>query len=200
MAFNLSTKQVGAAITKVNATKLRGDIQLAVIGVIGHAMAHGSSPLVEALVDRMTLSPMLKKLEPLVTAYLKQFGPFVHAKGTGWQFSKDRRAKLEASGYDYDTFAEEAPMWDDVEKAAKKADAFDLMKEMEKLIAKAEKKNIAGECITAAFIPYLKAVKAKFVSDCALASARASASAERDTAIKAELDRIEAESGEEAAA
>jgi len=69
-------------------------------------------------------------------------------------------------------------MWDDTATAKPAAKAFDLMKELESLIDKAHKKEGKGECVTAALIPYLTTVKAKFMADTALAAAQATAKTE----------------------
>jgi hypothetical protein len=199
MSFNQTAKQVAAKITKIDAKKLRADVQGAVVGVIGHAMAHGSSPLVDVLMARMDGVPMLKRLAPLVAKFLLKHGPFVHAKDTGWQFSKAKRAAIEEAGYDFAAFESECPMWDDASDDAKKSATFDLMKELERVIAKGAKKSTEGECVTAELLPYLVACKAKFVSDAALTKAKAEAEAEAEsieTARKFAAEILAAEQGE----
>lgn len=184
MAFNQTTKQVTASINRIDAKKLRSDVQNACINVIGHAMEFGSSPLVETLTERMALSPMMKKLAPLVSAYLKEYGPFVHAKDTGWQFSKAKRAALIEAGYNFDAFKEDAPMWDDVAKAEKKAEPLDLFKELGKLADKAERMVVAGRCIEPELIPLIRALMGQYAGRKVVAEAQSRATTE---ALKAEF-------------
>lgn len=183
MAFTITQKQVAQSINRIDAKTLRAAIQTAAVNVIGHAMEHGSSPLVEQLMDRMDGVPMLAKLAPALSTFLQKQGPFVYGKATGWQFSKTKRAALVEAGYEFDTFAAECPMWDDASKADKTDKPFDLMKEVEKLIERAIKKESQGQCVEAGMIRYLQAVKSKYVADVALAKAR-------ETVAKAEADRV----------
>jgi hypothetical protein len=187
MSFNQTAKQVTAAIVKIDAKKLRGDIQRAIVQVIGHAMEHGSSPLVETLTGRMDSVPMLRKLAPMVSTYLKAHGPFVYSKDAGWQFSKARKATLIEAGYDFATFETECPMWDDVAKATPKVEPLDLFKELEKLVAKAERRVPDGTVVSADLVPYIKALMGQYAGRKAVESAQTTA------AIAAELNRIDGE-------
>jgi hypothetical protein len=190
MAFTQTTKQVSAIIGKVDGKKLRGDIQAACVAIIGHAMQHGSSPLVDQLSDRLELSPMLRKLAPAATAFLVKHGPFAHTKELGWQFSKAKRKALVEGGYDFDQFCIDAPMWDDVAKAEKKDEAFDMVKELEKLVERAEKRSISGKCIDAALIPDAKALIGQYMGRKAIEAAQASAAAKT---FAGEIKAVEAE-------
>ncbi len=201
MAFNQSAKQVTATIQRIDAKKLRGDIQRAIIHVIGHAMEYGTSPLVEKLNDQLQTTPMLRKLAPMVSGYLVKHGPFVYAKATGWQFSKAKKASMIEDEYSFEEFEASAPMWDDAEKAEKKDVTLDAFKELAKLIDRLEKKSIDGKVVDAALIPYLKALSGQYAGRKVVeeAQAKEQASADAAKAFAEEIRKVEAE-GETASA
>jgi len=177
MSFNQTAKQVSASITKVDGKALRTAIQTACVHVIGHAMEHGHSPLANALDDRMNLSPMLKRCNKAVQSFLVGNGPFNYSKDTGYVFSKVKRDAMRDDGYEFDSFAEGAPMWDDVVTQDKKDATFDAFKKLEKLVQQAERKVQSGECIDAALVPYMKALLGQYAGRKAIATASASSAA-----------------------
>ena len=171
MTFTYTAKQVAATITQVDGKALRGAVQTACLHVIGHAMEHGHSPLADALDDRMNLSPMMKRHAPAVQKFLAGNGPFNHSKDTGFVFSKAKRDALNEDEYDFDAYTSGLPYWDDATKAEKKAVDLDVFKEVEKLIARAAKKEAEGHCIDAAMIEYLKALCGQYAGRKAVAAA-----------------------------
>lgn len=162
MAFSNTAKQVTALIGKVDGRTLRAAIQQAAVHVVGHAMQHGHSPLVIALSDRMELSPMLRKLQKPLVSFLTKNGPFTHG-AKGFEFSKAKRDALVEEGYTWEAFESEAPAWDDEAKAAPKDEALDLVKAVESLIAKANKKIGEGKCLDADLAPRLGALLGQYV-------------------------------------
>ena len=163
MAFDRTQKQVIAAISKLDFTAIRRGIQASCIDIIGHAMAHGSSPCVESLCSQLDITPMGRKHVPAVTLFMVKHGPFVHSKATGWQFSKAKRDAITEEGYDFDDLSTTLPMWDDVPKAAPKELTIDLFKEVEKLIAKAAKMAQGGHCANADMLEHLNATVGAYV-------------------------------------
>jgi len=159
MSFKFTAKQVTATINKVDGRTLRSAIQTAVVHVIGHAMEFGHSPLVNALDERLQLSPMMKRHQKTVRRYLTTHGPFVFKDEVGLLFDKAKRDKLNEGGYDFATFAEEAAMWDDEPASdAKAAAPFDLFTQLVKLADTAEKKSLKGQCLEAGLIDQIKAL------------------------------------------
>lgn len=193
MSFNFTQKQVVAAISKIDSKKLRADVQDACVRVVGHAMLHGSSPLAQTLADRMDMNPVLRKLSPMVTAWLVKEGPFVYAKATGWQFSKAKAAKLNEDGFDYDEFVASCTQWDEQDKVAPKAVPFDCFKEVEKLVAKAAKKAEQGQCLSADMIEFLRAAMGSYSGRKAVADA--AASSELTVAQRMAAEILAAEAG-----
>jgi hypothetical protein len=172
MSFNQTAKQVTATINKVDGRALRAAVQAACIHVIGHALEFGHSPLANALDDRMTTSPMLKRCQRLVQAFLTSYGPFNYSKDTGYVFSKIKRDKIKDEGYEFEEFEANAPMWDDVERKERTATTVDAFKDLEKLVARLEKKVLAGEVISADLIPYMKALLGKYAGNKAIEQAK----------------------------
>ena len=162
MSFTKTAKQVQSTIKAIDPKKVRSQIQAACFEVCAHAMAYGSSPLADALTEKMASVPMLARLAPQVTRLLLAHGPFVFTKGVGFQFSKVKAEKIAdefgiRESFDADAFSESLPAWDDQAKDEAKAKAFDLQKELEALIKRAEGKIVKGECATASLLPYLMA-------------------------------------------
>ncbi len=192
MGFTSTSRQVSALITKVDGRNLRAAIQTAAVHVIGHAMEHGHSPLANALDDRMALSPMLKRLQPRVQSFLTKNGPFNYSKDTGYVFSKAKRDAMREDGYAFESFASDAPAWDDVPVTERKEHALDVFKEVERLIDRATKKQVQGLCIDAAMIDYLRALCGQYAGKKAIAEAQAKAAAvsaeAKDVAQTAAID------------
>ena len=172
MNFPFTAKQVTATIDRVDGRGLRSAIQTACLDIIGHAMEHGHSPLAGRLDDRMTLSPMMKRHAPAVQKFLTGYGPFNHSKDTGFVFSKAKRDALNEDKYEFEAYTLGLPFWDEATKAEKKTETFDVFKEVEKLIARAAKKEAEGHCIDSAMIEYLKALCGQYAGRKAISAAQ----------------------------
>lgn len=193
--FTKTAKQVASTIKAIDPKKVRAQIQTACFEVCAHAMAYGSSPLADALIEKMASVPMLARLTPQVSSFLLAYGPFTYTKGTGYQFSKVKAEKLAADfgireEFDADAFLESLPAWDDQPKADAKAKTFDLQKELETLIRKAEGKIAKGECMTASLLPYLMAANGQHAAH--LLTAKVSAPTVDEAKAAALVDALKA--------
>jgi hypothetical protein len=192
MSFNATTKQVTAAIRKIDGKALRNHIQTAAVHVIGHAMQYGHSPLANALADQMQLIPMTRKLAPMVISFLTKNGPFNYGKDTGFVFAKSKRDAMNEDGYDFEAFVLTCPQWDEQAKADKKDATLDLVKAVEALVGKAEKKSIDGHVVDAELIPFLKALLGQYAGKKILAKAAADAKAAAEAAKETTIENGDA--------
>jgi hypothetical protein len=174
--FNATAKQVTATIGKIDGRALRNAIQTAAM----HVMAYGHSPLANTLNDRMQAIPMTRKLAPSVITFLTANGPLNYGASTGFVFSKAKRDKLVEAfddgegAFDYEAWALEVEQWDDMARADRKATTLDMVKAVDALVKKAEKKVVDGAVVDAELIPFLKALLGQYAGKKALAAASAS--------------------------
>lgn len=142
----MDSAQVSAKITGIRASakSIRENVQVACLGLVGHALKYGSSTLGNRLLA--AVNPQDRKF---IGAWMAEFGPFAYDSADNTlQVSKAKRAKIGANTDDeiealLDRLNDEAqtPRWFEAKPARAKpdVDSIDFLDSLEAWLKKAKK-------------------------------------------------------------